>query len=103
MFKKLLTGAVLAGLLVSPGAMAWTPNGETVTIDNIYQWEENRDVVFKTSLGHYCYIPATETAMYSLVLSLMTSGKRASIHCHDATVNKGGYDAHRVHRVIGFR
>lgn len=88
---------------VPTNSFAWTPSGGIVTIDQIIEWESNQDVVFKTSEGHYCYIPSDEKNMYSLVLSLMASGKTASIHCHDLTVNIGGFNAHRVHRVIANR
>lgn len=89
--------------LLSSTAFAWTPSGEKVTVDLIYEWQDNNVIIFKTSLGHYCYIPADEKNMYSLVLSLMATGKQASIHCHDSEENYGGILAHRVHRIIGFR
>lgn len=104
MIVSFRTSLVTLSLMVfSMNSFAWIPSGETVTIDRIIEWEANREVVFKTSLGHYCYIPSDEKNMYSLVLSLMASGKSASIHCHDGVVNIGGYNAHRVHRVIAFR
>ena len=91
-------------LLLLPSAVsAWTPSGEKVTVDLIYEWQDNNVILFKTSLGHICYIPANEKSMYSLVLSLMATGKQASIHCHDTEESHGGIMAHRVHRVIAFR
>lgn len=94
---------VFVTLIVSNPVMAWTPNGEKATIDRLYNWQDNGVALFVTSLGHICYIPQNEDKMYSLVLSLFTSGMQASIHCHDTEENYGGLMAHRVHRVIGMR
>ena len=51
---------LLCVYIVSALAFAWTPNGETVTIDEIIQWQDNDRVVFKLSSGYRCFIPQAE-------------------------------------------
>lgn len=96
--------ALIFFFLICPALVyAWTPNGEEVTVDKIVQWEGDGQIMFLTSLGVWCYVPPQEKNMYSLVLSLYATGNTASIHCHDDVTSVGGYEAHRVHRVIGNR
>ena len=88
--------------LTIPAVYAWTPSGETVKITEILHWDNNAPVIFKTSGGHYCYIPVDEERMYSLVLAIYSSGRSASIHCYGSEeVIRSGQKAHRVHRVVG--
>ena len=103
MYRKVIKILFLLLSLLPSIALSWTPSGEKVTIDLIYEWQDNNVILFKTSLGHICYIPENEKNMYSLVLSLMATGKKASIHCHDTEESYGGIMAHRVHRIIAFR
>ena len=95
--KKLLS--VLLLLLVTVNAHAWVYS-DRVTITQVILWQDNAPVYFKLSNGVLCYLPAGESNLYSLVLTLHTTGKMISIHCHDGTENYGGYNGHRVHRLI---
>lgn len=90
-------------LLSASASHAWIPGGEIASIDEIIQWQDNLPIVFKLSNGYHCWIPNEEKAAYSLILSLYASGKKASIYCHDAEENKGGYLAHRLHRITAIK
>lgn len=98
MFKTIST--VLC-LLFSSFAMSWTPNGEKSKVVKMIQWNGNSDVVVILESGVRCYIPANETMMISFALSLYMSQKEADWHCYDEAVSKGGYQSHKIHRVIG--
>jgi len=91
---------IISGFILAFSAFAWTPNGENTTISQVWQWQNNGDILFKTASGHKCYIPSNEEKMYSFILSMYISQKEVSVHCHDGTTSIGGQDAHRVHRVI---
>lgn len=100
--KKVILGFVLAMscvLSVSVAADAWvhSPNME---IKNIIQWDSNAPIYFTLSNETVCYIPAVEKNMYSLILSLYTAKKKAEFHCHVGVDSYGGYNGHRIHRVI---
>ena len=81
---------------------AWV-TGENVTVDQIIEWQDNLPIFFKLSNGTMCYIPSDEKNMYSLILSLMVSGKTATFHCHVAEDVTQGWSGHRLHRVIANR
>lgn len=102
--KSFIVRIVSCFLLLSASATyAWIPGGEIVSVDEIIEWQDNSPIVFKLSSGFYCWIPNEEKAVYSLILTLYTSGKKAGIHCHDAEENKNGYLAHRLHRIAAVK
>jgi hypothetical protein len=90
-------------LFLSCYVHAWIPNGETVTIDEIIQWNGDGPVYFKLSSGYMCYVPAAEKNAYSLILALYMSGKKASIHCFDSEETLGGFKGHKLHRIIAVK
>jgi hypothetical protein len=94
---------IVAFCFSSLSAHAWIPNGETVTIDEIIQWNGDGPVYFKLSNNHVCYIPAAEKNAYSLILALYMSGKPASVHCFDSEETSGGIKGHRLHRIIAVK
>lgn len=69
-------------------------------ITAIVQWQDNADVLFEVAPQTYCYLPAGEKNAIALVTTLYSSGRKADIHCHAASVMIGGMPAHRVHRII---
>ncbi|PSW80804.1 hypothetical protein [Photobacterium damselae] len=100
--KRNIVPLVLCALL-SINAMAWT-FGSNVTITAVTLWEGSsvNPLYFKRSDNVWCYVPADEKNVHSLILTLYASGKTADIHCHDQAENKmGGIEAaHRLHRII---
>jgi hypothetical protein len=94
---------IASGIFTSVNSYAWIPSGETVTVTEVIQWQDNSPIVFRLSSGHFCYIENGEKNAYSVILALYMSGNKASIHCHDAEENKGGYMARKMHRVVAFK
>jgi hypothetical protein len=93
--------SLVAGLAITAPTYAWvySPN---VSVIEITEWQDGAPVYFKLSNGTMCYVPAAEKNMYSLILSMYVSGKRAHIHCADSSDIYGGMAAYRVHRVVSF-
>ncbi|MEX0139533.1 hypothetical protein MRBLMS1_000290 [Massilia sp. LMS1-1-1.1] len=90
---------ILVMLALSSAAYAWTPSGEPVSVQEVIVWQDASPIVIKLSSGLYCHVMPEERYLYALVLTLYASGKTASIYCHDAVENKGGYLSHRLHRI----
>lgn len=100
--KKFLFRIIGATLfLLAQNSHAWTPNGESVNIVEVLEWQDSTFIVFKLSSGHYCYILPNEKNAYALIMGLYLSKKSASVHCHDTLEDKLGFPAHRLHRIIG--
>jgi hypothetical protein len=97
MFK--LTFFVVS-MMISNVANSWTPNNEKSKVVQIVQWQGTQSTVILLGSGVRCYIPATETNLISLVLSLYISKSDAYWHCADLEENIGGYLSHRLHRVV---
>ncbi len=74
-------------ILFSSITSAWTPNGSSLTIKGIIQWESNEAVVVWLSNDIKCYIPSNETNLISFVYTLYVNQKSASWHCYDAETN----------------
>lgn len=89
--------------LVSATSHAWVPNGDTVTIDEIIQWEGDQKIYFKLSNNYICYIPSSEKNTYALILALYMAGKKASVHCHDSEESTSGIKGHKLHRIIAVK
>lgn len=100
MKAKFLNMVILTGLFISYSTHAWTPNGNSLRIKGIYQWEGNERVVLELDNGEKCYIPSEEKNLISFVYMLYINKQKASWHCYDATSSVGGYNAHRLHRVV---
>lgn len=89
-------------------ANAWIPAGEVSTVVEVITWAESVSNVmaFKLSSGIFCYVDKSQTPLFSeITAQLMTayaSGKKVEVHCHDATTNIAGYNAHRLHRLISW-
>lgn len=90
-------------VLFSSFASAWTPNGASLTVKGIIEWENNQHVVVWLSNDTKCYIPANESNLISFVYTLYVNQKKASWHCHDAETTVGGYKTHRLHRVVAIQ
>ncbi|KAA1156126.1 MULTISPECIES: hypothetical protein [Pseudoalteromonas] len=92
---------VLILALFSANVSAWVQSGNT-TIKEFVQWEA-RDgsgyalLILENDI--LCHIPLKEKELYSLALSLYMSKKTFNVHCHDAVVNLGGYNSHKIHRL----
>lgn len=100
MKKKVWLLGVLA-MLLSSSAVAddWVVfMGARITA--IVQWQDNTDVLFEVAPQKYCYLPPGEKTAIALVTTLYSSGRKADIHCHAASVTIGGMPAHRLHRII---
>ena len=82
---------------------AWTPNGTSLTVKGIVEWEGDQHVVVWLSNDIKCYIPSNESNLISFVYALYLNQKSASWHCHDAEKNVGGYKTHRLHRVVALQ
>ena len=93
--------SLMMALIFSAPTYAWVYS-ENVSIVEITEWQDGAPIYFKLSNGTMCYVPAAEKNMYSLILSLYISGKRAHIHCTDAVETYGGVPGNRVHRVVSF-
>jgi hypothetical protein len=68
----------------------------------LWQESEANPLYFKRSDNVWCYVPAGEPTLQSLILTLYSSGNKADIHCRaqpDALMNGVG-PAHKLHRVI---
>jgi hypothetical protein len=102
MSKFIITMAFLAGLALSSPASAWVIS-ENATVDQIWGWQDDNPVYFKLSDGTMCYVPSTEKNLYSLILSLFATGKKATFHCWDSEETVAGVSGHRTHRVIATR
>jgi len=90
-------------ILLSSFANAWTPNGASLKVKGIIEWEGNQAVVVWLSNDIKCYIPSNETNLISFVYTLYVNQKSASWHCHDAETSVGGYKTHRLHRVVALQ
>ncbi len=99
--KKFIFGTLLT--VVSGVTHAWIA-AEDATISAVIMWEsaEINPLYFKRSDNVWCYIPAGQKNLHSLVLTLYASGKRADIHCYDLAETKmGGVEAgHKLHRIL---
>ena len=82
-------------------ANAWVYS-ESVTVVHIIEWQDDAPVYLRLSNGTTCFVPALEKNMYSLLLSMFATGKKAHIHCHDIEETYRGISGYRVHRVISF-
>lgn len=92
---------VLIAGLIATNANAVTFGSETVK--EIIQWQDNSPIYFKlTTSGEWCYIPATEKNMYSLVLSLYVSGKSSHFECNDIVDNYGSINGRRLMRINAY-
>ena len=87
-------------------AHAWIPSGQEATIVNVITWQDNYDrgVVYTLSSGDMCYFdpsaaPNGETVL-TVVMSAFLAARPVSVHCHNSTENRGGYMAHRHHRIV---
>lgn len=101
MNRFIAMAALVAGTFIATPSYAWI-SGENVSVVEITEWQDSAPIYFKLSNGTMCYIPANEKNMYSLILSIHVSGKRAHVHCADAVDTYGGVPGHRVHRVVSF-
>jgi len=107
--RKILVMFFFANLMCfASSASAWVISADT-KIGQMIQWEQietvntGKNVVLKLADDSACYVPLTETALYSLVLSLYMANKTVSVHCYDDvanTINIGGYTAHKLYRII---
>lgn len=101
--KNIKTMLILISSLISNSALAWSL-GENVKISSIMLWENSgaNPLYFKRSDNVWCYVPANENSLQSLILTLYASGRKAEIHCHDNAENKMGgvQPAHKLHRII---
>jgi hypothetical protein len=94
---------ILLALMSSGYSYAWTGAGNTKVIA-VALWESSttNPLYFKRADNVWCYVPASEKTLHSLILTLYVSGKLADIHCYDlAETQMGGMDpAHKLHRII---
>jgi hypothetical protein len=78
--------------------------GSNVTIDRIVLWEnsEANPLYFRRSDNVLCYVPAGQSTLQSLILTLYSSGKLSDIHCHaeEEQLMLGIRPAHKLHRII---
>jgi len=99
--KKVL---LALSMLVASGVSHAYTYGQDVKISTVIMWEnaETNPLYFKTSSNLWCYVPAGEKNLYSLVLTLYASGKLADIHCYDSAESlMGGVEAgHKLHRIL---
>jgi hypothetical protein len=98
---------LLALIFASAPAFAWKESTNQ-TIVEIMAWENTETTVvhFKLSNGTWCYIPASQKTLNSIILTLYASGKKAHFHCHDtADSNAGGSvpAAHKLHRISALK
>lgn len=95
---------VLITLLAIPGISHSWVSGSDLRISSIVMWEssEVHPLYFKASNDMWCYVPAGEKNLHSLILTLYASGKASDIHCYDLAEEKmGGVPAgHKLHRII---
>lgn len=95
---------LLALLFIATPSFAWvTADNQSITA--IIAWEnaETGPMHFQFSNGTWCYIPAGQKTLQSLVLTLYASGKKAEFHCYDDADSSGGGSvpaAHKLHRII---
>lgn len=100
---KKITLTLIGFLFITlSNANAWVHSGD-VTIDEMIEWQDNYSIIFTLSNGTRCYVPSGEKNLYSLVLTIFSSGKKIDIHCHDSIEATGGINAHRVHRIVTHR
>ncbi len=98
---RLIRPVLLFSLLTfSFSSFSWTPDGASLSIKGIVEWQDNQKVVVWLSNDEKCFIPSTEKNLISFVYMIYMNKKNASWHCHDATENIGGFSAHRLHRVV---
>lgn len=98
--SKVLTGLVAAlGLTFSMSIQAGVYL-DNVSIVEIIQWQDDSPVYIKSSTGVWCYLPAVEKNLYSLLLSVFATGKKVKMVCNDSLESYGGVPGHRIHRVI---
>lgn len=98
MIKKLTMLAVLLTTLPVLADWVESPNS---TVNEIWEWNNNKPIYFRTSLGKTCWIPQDEKNIYSLILSLYISGRKANFHCFpQQTLVTGGLTGYRLHRVV---
>jgi hypothetical protein len=78
--------------------------GANVSIDRIVLWEnsEANPLYFRRSDDVLCYVPAGQSTLQSLILTLYSSGKLADIHCRaeEEELMLGMRPAHKLHRII---
>lgn len=97
--RIIVTLSFLLGIVLSTPSHAWVYSGN-VSVVEITQWQGDTPIYFKLSNGTMCYVTPLEKTMYSLMLSLYATGKKAHIHCHDTADTYGGIPGYRIHRVI---
>ena len=93
---------ILLAILMPAYSYAWNYGGE-LTITSVTMWEnsEVNPLYFKRSDDVWCYVPASEKLLHSLILTLYASGKTAEIHCYDLEESPlTFYPAHKLHRII---
>ncbi len=77
--------------------------GNDQKIVNIVLWDgaETGPLYFSMSNGNWCYIPAGQKVLQTMVFMLYASGKTAEIHCYDTeeTLYGGVPPAHKLHRI----
>lgn len=104
--NKILKVLVLLSLLsVANTTFAWnsTPDAKIVAVVVWEGAEVTNPLYFQRSDNVWCYIPAGEKTLQSLILTLYASGKTAEIHCYDLADGKMvdlTNPAHKLHRII---
>ncbi|MCG9735319.1 hypothetical protein L1D51_15085 [Pseudoalteromonas shioyasakiensis] len=89
-------------MIIPTKVFAWVES-KNATVDKIIQWQDDAPTYFILSSGAVCFIPADEKSMYTLILSLKATGKKAQFHCWDDEKVTQGISGHRIHRVIADR
>lgn len=90
--------------LISLPASAWTPSGQISKIKRLYTYESGVPllIVQLENPVMYCYVPdnnGENKRLSNLLTALALSQMKAEFFCHDLAEDKGGWPAHRVHRV----
>lgn len=88
--------------MITNYSYAWTAAVNT-KISAVTLWESSttNPLYFKRDDNVWCYVPASEKALHSLILTLYASGKSADIHCHDLAETPLAFEpAHKLHRIV---
>jgi hypothetical protein len=102
MKNKIKSLLLALGVAFSFSANAWVISTDA-TVDQVWEWQDSAPVYFRLSSGSMCYVPNEEKSVYSLILSLWATGKKATFHCWDTEENTQGILGHRIHRVVATR
>ncbi|USH03732.1 hypothetical protein K6Q96_06990 [Grimontia kaedaensis] len=93
----------ILAVFFSSSAYSWTHHPNTrIKVITIWEGSGSNPLYFQREDNVWCYVPAEEIMIHSLILTLYSSGKRADIHCYDRAETKmGGISAaHKIHRII---